>query len=151
MKNLRIGLSLLFILCAPALAQAEKKPIVPQTLEGTTVISAEECKKLMREGAKAFDVRNALEYEEGHIPGAISVVYKEKSEKSVHFDARLDSFDLKKLPSDKSAPMIIYCNGDTCWKSFKASTAAVKAGYQKVYWFKGGLPEWKEKGFVVEK
>lgn len=151
MRNLRIGLSFLFILCAPALVQGEKKPIVPQTLEGTTVISAEECKKLMADGAKAFDVRNALEYGEGHLPGAVSAVYKEKSEKNVHFDAGLDHFDLKKLPSDTSVPIIIYCNGDTCWKSFKASSVAVRAGYQKVYWFRGGLPEWKEKGFIIEK
>jgi len=27
---------------------------------------------------------------------------------------------------------------------------AIKAGYTKVYWFRGGFPEWKGKGFPTE-
>jgi rhodanese-related sulfurtransferase len=28
--------------------------------------------------------------------------------------------------------------------------AAVKAGYTRVYWFRGGFPEWSAKGYPVE-
>lgn len=76
--------------------------------------------------------------------------YKEKSAKAADFDASQDSFDVSKLPSDKNAPLVIYCNSGECWKSYKASVAALKAGYKKVYWFRGGFPEWKAKGYAVE-
>ena len=95
-------------------------------------------------------MRSANEFAEGHIKGAKLVAYKEKSAKVADFDASADQFDLSKLPSDKNAEMIFYCNGLDCWKSYKASTTAIKAGYKKVYWLRGGLPEWKSKGGAVE-
>ena len=51
---------------------------------------------------------------------------------------------------DKAKPTIFACNGAECWKSFKASKAAVALGFQKVYWLRGGLPEWDAKGLPVE-
>jgi len=50
---------------------------------------------------------------------------------------------------DKNAELVFGCNGPECWKSFKAGTAAMKAGYKKVYWFRGGFPEWRSAGFDV--
>lgn len=128
-----------------------EKPIVPDGLSGAKVITADEAKKLIGGNAKVFDVRNELEYEEGHLPGAAFLPYKEKSEKTANFDSSVDKFDVSKLPSDKSTPIILYCNGDSCWKSYKSSVAAIKAGYKNVNWFRGGFPEWKEKGYPIEK
>jgi rhodanese-related sulfurtransferase len=152
MKNLRLCLVALFmVVFANMIAQGEEKPVVPDKLANAIVISAEEVENLIKSKAKVFDVRNELEYEAGHIPGAINIPYKEKSQKSVDFDSSLDKFDTKKLSVDKDTQIIIYCNGETCWKSFKASTALVKAGYKKVAWFRGGMPEWERKRFPVEK
>ena len=81
--------------------------------------------------------------------GAKSVPYKEKSAKAVDFDASQDSFDLGKLPADKNAPVVFYCNGPECWKSYKASKVAAKAGFSAVHWFRGGLPEWRERKLPV--
>lgn len=55
----------------------------------------------------------------------------------------LDSFDISKLPANKAAALVFACNGAECWKSYKASHAAPKAGHSKVFWFRGGLPEWR--------
>ncbi len=128
-----------------------ENPVVPDGLSGAKVINADECKKLMNSNGKVFDVRNELEYGEGHLPGAVMLPYKEKSDKAANFDASVDKFDIGKLPSDKSAPVIFYCNGDRCWKSYKSSVVAIKAGHKNVNWFRGGFPEWKEKGYPVEK
>lgn len=122
----------------------------PDTLPGATIVNASKAKDLIAKGAAVFDVRSANEYAEGHIKGAKLVAYKEKSSKVANFDASVDSFDLTKLPADKSAEMIMYCNGLDCWKSYKAVTTAVKAGYKKVYWLRGGLPEWKSQGGAIE-
>jgi rhodanese-related sulfurtransferase len=88
------------------------------------------------------DTRNEQEYKARHIDGARFVPYGEKSLKDVAYDAKLDDFaGLSTL--DKSAPTVFHCNGAECWKSYKASKAALAAGFAKVYWFRGGMPEWE--------
>lgn len=122
----------------------------PASLKGAEVVDAAKAKSLMDGGAKMIDTRVANEYAEAHIKGAINVPYKEKSAKAADFDASLDSFDVAKLPADMNAAIITQCNGAECWKSYKGAVAAIKAGHKKVYWFRGGFPEWKAKGFPVE-
>jgi rhodanese-related sulfurtransferase len=122
----------------------------PATLAGVTVISAEQARKLVDSGVPIIDTRVANEYAQEHIKGAKSVPYKEKSAKDVKFDPKEDSFDLGKLPAAKSSPLIFYCNAGECWKSYKASRVAVDAGYSKIQWLRGGIPEWKGKGYPVE-
>lgn len=120
----------------------------PESLEGVKKIDAKEAKELMDKGAKMYDVRVANEFAEEHIVGAISLPYKEKSKKDVSFDEAEDKFDDSKLPESN---MIFQCNGAECWKSYKASKWAVKKGKKQVYWFRGGIPEWKKAGFPVGK
>jgi rhodanese-related sulfurtransferase len=122
----------------------------PATLDGTTLVNAEQVKQLLDKGTAVIDTRVANEYAEEHIKGAKSVPYKEKSAKAKDFDASQDSFDLAKLPQDKAAPLVFYCNAGECWKSYKASVLAIKAGYKKIHWFRGGMPEWKGKAYPTE-
>jgi len=122
----------------------------PPTLAGTSLVTAEQVKDLMAKGVPVVDTRVANEYAEAHIKGAINVPYKEKSAKSASFNASEDSFDLSKLPTDKNADIVFYCNAGSCWKSYKASAVAAKAGYTKIHWFRGGYPEWKGKGLPTE-
>lgn len=122
----------------------------PASLAGATVVSPEQVRDLQAKGATVVDARSAAEFAEGHIKGAVNVPYKEKSEKKPDFDASMDSVDLARLPADKGAPIVTYCNGHDCWKSYKLSTAAIKAGYKKIHWLRDGLPGWKGKGYPVE-
>lgn len=138
----------MIVLTLPALALAG--PQTPESLPGATVVTAEKAKAMVEKGTLIVDTRVANEYVEQHIKGAVSVPYKEKSEKSVNYDPAFDSFDLSRLPADKNTPMIMYCNAGECWKSYKSSKAAIKAGYKNVYWLRGGIPEWKARGFPVE-
>jgi rhodanese-related sulfurtransferase len=74
----------------------------------------------------------------------------EKSAKDTTYDAAQDDFSaLEKL--DKNKPAIFSCNGAECWKSYKASKSATAKGFKKVYWLRGGLPEWDEKGLPVSR
>lgn len=122
----------------------------PASLAGAKVVKADEAKKLADAGAAMIDTRVATENAEKTIKGSKNVVYKEKSAKAVNFDASADQFDLAKLPSDKAAPIVFFCNGPECWKSYKGSTAALKAGYSKVFWFRGGMPEWVAAGLPTQ-
>jgi len=122
----------------------------PATLTGAKVVSAEDVKKMLDGGVPVIDTRVAAEYAEKTIKGAKSVPYKEKSAKDIGFDAAQDQFDLAKLPTDKAAPVVFFCNAGECWKSYKASVAAIKGGYTKVHWFRGGMPEWTAKGLPTQ-
>ena len=139
------ALALSIGLATPALA-AE----TPASLKGAAVVSAAEANKLMSSGAAVIDTRVAAEYAEKTIKGAKNVTYKEKSTKDVTFDAAQDQFDLSKLPADKAAPLVFFCNAGECWKSYKASVVAIKAGYSKVNWFRGGMPEWQKAGLPTQ-
>lgn len=123
----------------------------PRVLPGATVVDAKTVQQLMQSGAHYIDTRTEAEFRAGRVPGARLVPYVEKSPKEADYDPSLDKFDLSQLPADKSAALIFACNGAECWKSFKASHAAVKAGYTKVHWFRGGFPEWRSAGLQVLK
>jgi len=122
----------------------------PSSLAGATVIDSAKVQEMMRAGVTVYDTRVAAEYAEAHIKGAKSLPYREKSAKAVGFDKSQDGFALDKLPADKNTAVIFYCNSGECWKSYKASKVAVDAGYKRVHWFRGGMPEWRSKGLPVE-
>ena len=132
-------------LACPALAAD-----TPATLAGAKVVAAEEVKAMLDAGVVVIDTRVAAEFAEKTIKGAKSVPYKEKSAKSPDFDASADQFDLAKLPADKNAKLVMFCNSGSCWKSYKASVVAMKAGYTQVQWFRGGMPEWASKGLPTQ-
>jgi rhodanese-related sulfurtransferase len=152
-EKTRAFLGVLKLACGAALAAAATLGFAadtPSSLAGATLVSAEQAKKLVDGGVPIVDTRVANEYAEAHVKGAKSVPYKEKSAKDAKFDPKEDSFDLAKLPADKNAPLVFYCNAGECWKSYKASKVAIDAGYKKVNWLRGGFPEWKAKGYPVE-
>ena len=122
----------------------------PDKLDGVKVVTADQVKDLTAKGVPVIDTRVAAEYAEKTIKGAVSVPYKEKSAKDVKFDRALDSFDLSKLPADKAAPVVFFCNAGECWKSYKASVVARDAGYKQIHWFRGGFPEWSAKGLPTQ-
>jgi len=113
----------------------------PGELRGVQRVSAKQAYELSQKGAKLVDVRTEREYNAKHARGAILIPYGEKSLKAIDFDSKLDSFGgLSKL--DKTQPVIFFCNGAECWKSYKASSVARDAGFTNVYWLRGGMPEW---------
>ena len=129
---------------------AELGTFTPKALPGATVVNLETVKALVSNGAVLVDTRIEAEYKDKHIPGALWLPYGEKSLKDVAFDAKIDNFPgLAKL--DRERNIVFQCNGPECWKSYKASRAAIAAGYKHIYWFRGGMPEWELAGMRTEK
>ncbi len=123
----------------------------PETLEGGTIIAAEEAKKLWEnQEAVFFDMRSPVNYGKGHIPGATALPYRQNSDKSRDFDAGADHFDLQQLPADPTRPIVFYSDGPFGWKSYKAAVLAIRAGYRNIMWFRGGFTDWPAKGYPVE-
>jgi len=136
---------LLSVASAPALAVEE----TPMSIPGGTYVTTAQAKEQFDKGALFIDSRVPAEYAEQHIKGAISVVYKEKHSRVSKIDPE-DSMDMSKLPSDKTKPLVFYCNGSPCWRGYKGAIMAIKAGYSKVYWYRDGIPAWKAAGHPVQ-
>lgn len=122
----------------------------PRSLPGAEVVDAAAVAQLLARGAHYIDTRTDAEFKAGHVPGAKLVPYVEKSPKDADYDGSLDQFEVSQLGSDRNAELVFACNGAECWKSYKASHAAIKAGFKRVYWFRGGLPEWRSSGQKVD-
>jgi rhodanese-related sulfurtransferase len=147
MKNLFLTLSLAAGLVATPVWASDE---TPKSIAGAKVISVDEGKTLATtKGVTFFDTRSPVNFGKGHVPSAVSVAYKEKSDKVENFDASKDEFDLTKLPADKTARIVFYSDGPTGWKSYKAAVAAVKAGYKNVHYMRGGFAEWEAKSLPV--
>lgn len=133
-----------FLNCAAAFAGDD--PPTPTVLEGGKVISVAEAKALVGK-ANFFDMRKAVSFGKGHVPGAVALPYGQKSDKAVNFDASADKFDMSQLPADKSAPLVFYSDGPTGWKSYKAAVVAIRNGYTNVMWMREGSAGWEAAGY----
>lgn len=124
-------------LAFPVLAD---KPIAPDSVPGTTLVSAEQTVELILANPKLviIDSRHAEEFAKGHIDGAVNLLDTDTSPET-----------LAKHLASKDAPVLLYCNGERCLRSSNAAKIAVKAGYKKVYWFRGGWMEWLEKKMPI--
>jgi rhodanese-related sulfurtransferase len=150
-RTIAVGLSALALFAASLTCAAQgTPPVTPTTLSGGKVVSADEAKKLLDGKQSVFvDTRSAMNFGKGHVPGAVSVQYGEKSEFAENFDASKDRFDLAQLPGDKNAALVFYSDGPTGWKSYKAAVLAVRAGYKSVHYFRGGWAEWEARKYPV--
>jgi rhodanese-related sulfurtransferase len=136
----RLALALLLLhLAFPSLAD---KPVAPDSVPGTTRVSAEQAVELILASPKMviIDSRHAEEFAKGHIEGAINLLDTDTSPEI-----------LARHLAGKDTPVLLYCNGERCLRSSNAAKTAVNAGYKKVYWFRGGWMEWVEKKMPVTK
>jgi len=127
------------LLLCTATAWAEK-PFAPDSVAGTTRITAETVVDLAGSLPELviIDNRHAVEFEKGHIEGAINLL-----------DTNMQRDDLARLAHRAETPLLFYCNGERCLRSSHAALMAVKWGYTRIYWFRGGWQEWLDKHLPI--
>ncbi len=104
-------------------------------------ISLAEMKRLFDEGtAIILDARDAAEYEQGHIPGAINIPY----------DRIPEYFDVLQSQVPMDAHVVCYCRSVTCDFSDQLATELKIIGYQNVSVFSGGWDAWTTAGYPIE-
>ncbi len=146
-KVLTVFVALTILLVAGQVMAA--KVLTPETIDGVTTVDASWVKQ--NQGSLTIvDARKKGEYVEKHVPGSINIPYKEKSAKTPDFDPSKDKWDISKFPADKSTPIVVYCNGVKCWKSYKTAARLAKQGYTNVNWLRDGFPGWTDKGYATE-
>lgn len=102
------------------------------------VISIDQLKERIKEGKPYVlaDTRDLRSYNEGHIPGAISIPADEVGQLAGNYDKDMD--------------IITYCSSYSCDASAIAAKEFMKRGFKNVWDYKGGLHEWVENGNPVE-
>lgn len=115
---------------------------VPHVIDGATPVTAEELSDLMKEMDNLVIIDSRLEDTQKHqaIVGSHPLPYTKTSP-----DA------MSSLVPDKYTPVVFYCDDLSCPHSMKAIRKAVSYGYVNVFWFRGGMSEWTQKGFPIEK
>lgn len=78
------------------------------------------------------DVRSAYEYETLRIKGAVNIPLASKTFVE----------DMQKLRAKNNKPIIVYCNGKTCMKSYKAVQKCLSADLKDVTAFDSGILDW---------
>ncbi len=148
-KYVLVVLVVVFMMGMASLTMAGKVPTPTDPPQGVTIVSASDAKPLVNQSSvRVFDMRKALNFGKGHIPGATSLPYKwtKKGDPS----QRTGEFNISKLPADKNVKLIFHSDGPNGWKSYYASKAAVEAGHKNVMWMREGFATWTEKGYTVE-
>lgn len=78
------------------------------------------------------DARSALEFKTIHVKGSINIPVASKKFPDM----------VKALRKKTDKRIVFYCNGRTCYKSYKATKAALKAGLKDVFAYDAGIFEW---------
>lgn len=95
-------------------------------------VSAAETELAAERGAIIVDVREASEWEQGHIDGAhhVSKSYIEQ--------------EIESMAPDRAAPIVLYCAGGV--RSLFAARTLIDMGYRDVASMSGGFQAWKSEG-----
>ncbi|MFA8444094.1 MAG: rhodanese-like domain-containing protein [Yoonia sp.] len=117
---------------------------------GVTTIGELEVLEFLQNGeALLVDGRIRPQYEEGTIPGAISVPYTEAADRLGEFGCEID-FD-GWICEEEVATVVLFCNGPWCGQSPTAARRMIEAGFpaEKIYYYRGGMQGWNMLGLTV--
>lgn len=107
-------------------------------------ITMELAKNLFDRNALFVDARNKEEYDSLHVKGSINLPYEEFRNKSVR-----DRIEIMKK-YNKDGVIVVYCRGDKCEVSIDLAYEIARLGFNSVNIYRGGIKEWKEKGFPTQ-
>ncbi len=135
----RLACVLSFVVLSLSFASGAGAQESPLTVEGATTVQAAMAKTLFDRGVTFVDVRDDDQFEASHIPGAAHL----------NLFTIFNEANLLKVAA-KDQEIVIYCAGPGCKRSSKGCAKAVSWGFEKVYYFRGGFPEWRAAGLPTD-
>jgi rhodanese-related sulfurtransferase len=135
-NNWQLVLIVLSLFCVPPLFAADEdeeskefpgRPLYPEV----SVIELDELYRRLDE-VIVVDVRSAYEYETLRIKGAINVPLSSST-----FISRI-----RQLRMSDPRPIVMYCNGKTCMKSYKAVRKCAVNKIDNVHSYDAGVMDW---------
>lgn len=125
------------------------QPMVPA--EGVTAIGELELLEMLQDpNTVVADGRVRREYEQGTIPGAISIPYTEAADRLDVLGCEVD-FEGFDCTVEGLKDVALFCNGPWCGQSPAAARRMIEAGFpaDKIYYFRGGMQMWQLFGLTV--
>ena len=123
--------------------------VLAEAGQRTAELSTEDLRRILDERtATVFDARPFMEYAMSHIPGVRNVAAKPGVAMSMYVS---DVAEIGRvLGGEKSAPIVLYCNGPFCGKSKRLADELLAAGFVNVRRYQLGIPVWRALGGVTE-
>lgn len=120
-------------------SSAHADPLAPEQVDDTETIDTVTAKSFFDRGIPFIDVRGLENFNAGHIPGAH------------HLPVKSD-FNQQNLlaVATQNNPVVIYCNGIHCMGSSVAAQRAVDWGWTQVFYYRDGIPAWKQHGHPIQ-
>ena len=132
----------LLLLSVVVLVGCQSKPVTGETVPVTggsyQNISPAELNTMLK--SKDFVFVNV------HIPFAGNIA---NTDLSIPYDQISTSENLSQLPADKSAKIVLYCRSGRM--SEIAAEELVSLGYSNIWNLDGGMVDWEQAGFEIEK
>ena len=111
--------------------------VLRQIKERIDEVDPADVRKQLGNGVVLVDVREAEEFDAGHIPGAVHVPRS-------YLETRIEN-----AVSDRDAHVVLYCQSGNR-SAWGANALKELLGYENVESMKGGITLWKDRGYEVE-
>ena len=111
--------------------------VLRQIKERIHEVDPGDVRKQLGNGVVLVDVREAEEFDAGHIPGAVHVPRS-------YLETRIEN-----AVSDRDAHVVLYCQSGNR-SAWGANALKELLGYENVESMKGGITLWKDRGYEVE-
>lgn len=112
-------------------------PVVRRGAAGSSISTLQATQLMNQQNALVIDVRDATEYQKGHMLSARNIPLAEVGARS------------GELEKHKAKPLVIVCESGN--RSAKAVAALRKLGFEKVFALGGGVAAWRQAGLPLEK
>ena len=130
--NISFLLAVLIWLFTPLALAAEGDEFPGRALyPDVEVISIEQLKQRLAD-VQVVDVRSSYEYDTLRIKGAINIPLSDADFATKMANLRVDNVK----------DIVVYCNGKTCMKSYKAAEKCAKEKIPNVYAYDAGIMDW---------
>src|SRR5262249_14157390 len=135
--------------------EVQQRPSAPSVFDGVLssvadspeISTAEFRTALTNSSAIILDARPYEEYAVSHIPGARAVPGTAVTTPALYIGGVAE---VAKNISNRSQPLILYCNGLFCGRSERFAQDLIKLGYRNVRRYQLGAPGWRALGGVMQ-
>ena len=112
-------------------------PAVRRGAAGASLTTLQATLLINQQNALVLDVREAAEYEKGHMLNARNIALGELESRAAEIEKH------------KAKPVIVACDDGN--RSGRAATALRKQGFEQVFTLSGGIGAWRQAGLPLEK
>ncbi|MDY0136078.1 MAG: rhodanese-like domain-containing protein [Thiomicrospira sp.] len=116
--------------------------VSPTEVQGAKTVNAEQVKALWMQGVLCIDPRSKADWEAGRIPGALHMMSKSEA-----YQAQTV---LRETGGRYDAPIVSYCNAESCLRAADLARDLVSWGFTNVHYFRDGFPAWKNAKYPYE-